>query len=194
MEHGVNLCQHFEISAYWRCFLVSVSCLLREGHAGCAHRSVLTFSPALFSPHSLPFPHHRCTITRGGLLSSVCACLPLPPPKIVKPLWEPFVALFPKLKPLLESLNRNCEYYRQEGLRLERIRLATTSDSPSPQHEDREGHDNNGSHSDRDTHRACGGDDQASPPAKEEWEGAGKAAAGGGGGHRPVSSKYVGGG
>ncbi|CAM9877935.1 unnamed protein product, partial [Hapterophycus canaliculatus] len=39
--------------------------------------------------------------------------------KIVKPLWEPFVVLFPGLDPLLENLNNNCEYYHEEGLRLE---------------------------------------------------------------------------
>ncbi|CBJ32977.1 conserved unknown protein [Ectocarpus siliculosus] len=59
--------------------------------------------------------------------------------KIVKPLWEPFVALFPKLKPLLKSLNRNCEYYRQEGLRLERQRLSAASDSRRPQQKGQEG-------------------------------------------------------
>eukprot|EP00752_Nemacystus_decipiens_P001857 g1789.t1 len=45
--------------------------------------------------------------------------------KIVKPLWEPFVGLFPELSPLLENLNNNCDYYFQEGQRLEEQRLST---------------------------------------------------------------------
>ncbi len=57
------------------------------------------------------------------------ACLPFCLPavtlfQIVKPLWEPFVTLFPKLSPLLENLNNNCDYYFQEGLRLEERRLS----------------------------------------------------------------------
>eukprot|EP00903_Cladosiphon_okamuranus_P017086 g15744.t2 len=92
--------------------------------------------------------------------------------KIVKPLWEPFVALFPKLKPLLESLNGNCEYYRQEGLRLERMRLSATPDSSSPRREDREGHDNKGSDGSGNNGGsgggggACGDDDQVDPPRR----------------------------
>lgn len=50
---------------------------------------------------------------------------PPDPTQIVKPLWEPFVALFPGVKPLLMSLNNNCEYYRMEGLRLEQVRKST---------------------------------------------------------------------
>ena len=32
--------------------------------------------------------------------------------------------LFPRLSPLLENLNCNCDYYFQEGLRLETQRLS----------------------------------------------------------------------
>lgn len=125
--------------------------------------------------------------------------------QIVKPLWEPFVALFPRLQPLLESLNENCEYYRREGLRLERLRLPTTS--KSSRDKVREGHGNDGEDpggsndgSDGNVNngdgggRACGGDDQASPPTKEERAGAGKAVAGEKGSLRPVSSNEDGGG
>lgn len=47
--------------------------------------------------------------------------------QIVKPLWEPFVVLFPELSPLLENLNRNCDYYMGEGQRLEQERLAAAA-------------------------------------------------------------------
>lgn len=59
---------------------------------------------------------------------------PSPPPtvvfsQIVKPLWQPFAVLFPKLAPLLENLNNNCDYYHQEWLRLEQQRLCASSAS-----------------------------------------------------------------
>eukprot|EP00752_Nemacystus_decipiens_P012174 g10792.t1 len=129
--------------------------------------------------------------------------------KIVKPLWEPFVSLFPKLTPLLESLNNNGEYYRQEGLRLERIRLSATSNSSSTHREGREGHEDDGNKPggghDNDCvgskgnkgeggGRACGGDDQTPSPTGEAWAGAGTAAAGEGGGLHPVGSNGGGGG
>eukprot|EP00904_Undaria_pinnatifida_P009831 jgi/Undpi1/5979/HiC_scaffold_2.g01253.m1 len=44
--------------------------------------------------------------------------------KIVKPLWEPFVALFPALDYLLANLNTNCEYYQHEASRLEKERIS----------------------------------------------------------------------
>ena len=47
--------------------------------------------------------------------------------QIVKPLWEPFVGLFPELVPLLDNLNRNCDYYLQEGQRLEQRRLSSAA-------------------------------------------------------------------
>lgn len=37
--------------------------------------------------------------------------------------------LFPKLAPLLENLNNNCDYYHQEWLRLEQQRLSASSAS-----------------------------------------------------------------
>ncbi|CAB1117562.1 unnamed protein product [Ectocarpus sp. CCAP 1310/34] len=49
--------------------------------------------------------------------------------KIVKPLWQPFTLLFPKLAPLLDNLNNNCDYYHQEWLRLEQQRLSASSAS-----------------------------------------------------------------
>ncbi|CAN0499931.1 unnamed protein product [Ectocarpus sp. 12 AP-2014] len=82
--------------------------------------------------------------------------------KIVKPLWEPFVALFPELKPLLKGLNRNCEYYRQEGLRLEQQRLSASSGSRRPQQKGQEGGgsstcgDKNGVHGDNDVGGGAG--------------------------------------
>ncbi|CAM9749568.1 unnamed protein product [Laminaria digitata] len=45
--------------------------------------------------------------------------------KIVKPLWEPFVALFPALEHLLVNLNTNCDYYQQEASRLEKQRVSS---------------------------------------------------------------------
>lgn len=48
---------------------------------------------------------------------------------MVKPLWEPFVVLFPELKPLLRNLNKNCDYYLREGRRLEQRRLAAAAPS-----------------------------------------------------------------
>lgn len=44
--------------------------------------------------------------------------------QIVKPLWEPFVMLFPELAPLLGNLNINIDCYFQEGQRLEQQRLS----------------------------------------------------------------------
>lgn len=41
----------------------------------------------------------------------------------MKPLWEPFVTIFPELDPLLANLNRNCEYYYHEAFKCERQRL-----------------------------------------------------------------------
>ncbi|CAM9660218.1 unnamed protein product [Ectocarpus sp. 6 AP-2014] len=61
--------------------------------------------------------------------------------KIVKPLWQPFAVLFPKLAPLLENLNNNCDYYHHEWLRLEQQRLSASSacnaDSPQRAGEER---------------------------------------------------------
>ncbi|CAM9696477.1 unnamed protein product [Choristocarpus tenellus] len=34
--------------------------------------------------------------------------------KIVMPLWEPFVSVFPELDPLLANLQNNCQYYQRE--------------------------------------------------------------------------------
>ncbi|CAN0274865.1 unnamed protein product [Pylaiella littoralis] len=61
--------------------------------------------------------------------------------KIVKPLWEPFVALFPELDPLLENLNNNCDSYLRERLRLEQQRLlaGTASCSSNSLPPEREG-------------------------------------------------------
>lgn len=147
----------------------------------------------------------------GGLPPSSATCCVLPAltsTQIVKPLWEPFVALFPKLKPLLESLNENCEFYRQEGRRLERARLSATSNSPCPQGGRRKGggndgevlvgsdgaHDNEGNNEGNGRGLGGGGDDQASPSVEEDWAEAGKKAAGDDGGdHRPVSFKDGGG-
>lgn len=60
---------------------------------------------------------------------------PVPPPacdvsagkKIVKPLWEPFVALFPELVPLLRNLNNNCDHYFNEGERLQQQRISAAA-------------------------------------------------------------------
>lgn len=43
----------------------------------------------------------------------------------MKPLWEPFVTLFPKLEPFLANLNKNCDYYQRETSRLEKERLSS---------------------------------------------------------------------
>lgn len=51
--------------------------------------------------------------------------------QIVKPLWEPFVVLFPELSPLLRNLHKNCDYYFREGERLEQERLAVAT-VPAP--------------------------------------------------------------
>ncbi|CAN0007623.1 unnamed protein product, partial [Ectocarpus sp. 8 AP-2014] len=114
--------------------------------------------------------------------------------KIVKPLWEPFVALFPKLKPLLKGLNRNCEYYRQEGLRLEQQRLSAASDSRRPQQKGQEGGggggstsgDKNGGHGDNEV-GGGGGTGAGAGVGKE-------AAAKVGGRERPVNPNEGGGG
>ncbi|CAM9649375.1 unnamed protein product, partial [Sphacelaria rigidula] len=47
--------------------------------------------------------------------------------QIVKPLWEPFVTIFPKLEPLLTNLNGNCEYYQREALACEKKRLSSAN-------------------------------------------------------------------
>lgn len=88
--------------------------------------------------HLLP---KEAIATEPASLSSLSYCSTharhLPPPpavntQIVKPLWEPFVALFPNLDPLLENLNNNCEYYYEEGQRLEQQRLAATAAATAP--------------------------------------------------------------
>lgn len=53
--------------------------------------------------------------------------------QIVKPLWEPFVVLFPELAPLLRNLKDNCEHYFQVGERLEQERISAADDPAAPQ-------------------------------------------------------------
>lgn len=84
------------------------------------------------------------------------ACSSPSQPQIVKPLWEPFVALFPELDPLLDNLNNNCDSYLQERLRLEQRRLSAaaasdTSNSYPPQRE--------GTQADIDDNNSSGGGD-----------------------------------
>lgn len=59
--------------------------------------------------------------------------------QIVKPLWEPFVVLFPELAPLLRNLSNNCDHYFQEGRRLEQRRLSAAVPSPPPDRTDSSG-------------------------------------------------------
>eukprot|EP00752_Nemacystus_decipiens_P012198 g10814.t1 len=64
--------------------------------------------------------------------------------KIVKPLWEPFVVLFPELAPLLNHLNDNCDHYAQEGSRLEKHRLSAADLTAPPPRRTENGNNNAG--------------------------------------------------